>query len=115
MLNTNLTKDSFITAGKIFKTIIDKERAGKYLGRDVQFIPHVTGEIKNFLRRLAQNNNADVVMVEIGGTVGDISSISTSTNNNSNELRNTITNTNTVTNTNNNSNTNTNSNDISIK
>jgi len=72
MLNTNLTKDSFITAGRIFKTIIDKERAGKYLGRDVQFIPHVTGEIKNMLRRLALNSGAEVVMVEIGGTVGDI-------------------------------------------
>ena len=72
MLNMNLTKDSFVTAGRIFKTIIDKERAGKYLGRDVQFIPHVTGEIKNILRRLAMNADADVVMVEIGGTVGDI-------------------------------------------
>lgn len=72
MLNTNLTKNSFVTAGKIFKTIIDKERAGKYLGRDVQFIPHVTGEIKNMLRRLALESDADVVMVEIGGTVGDI-------------------------------------------
>jgi CTP synthase len=43
MLNKNFTKDNYLTAGKIFKTIIDKERAGKYLGRDVQFIPHVTG------------------------------------------------------------------------
>lgn len=72
MLNTNLTKDSFVTAGRIFKTIIDKERAGKYLGRDVQFIPHVTGEIKGILRGLAMKSDADIVMVEIGGTVGDI-------------------------------------------
>jgi CTP synthase len=72
MLNTNLTKNSFVTAGRIFKTIIDKERAGKYLGRDVQFIPHVTGEIKNILRTLAKDSDADIVMVEIGGTVGDI-------------------------------------------
>ena len=72
MLNVNLTSESFVTAGKIFKTIIDKERAGKYLGRDVQFIPHVTGEIKNILRSLAINSEAEVVMVEVGGTVGDI-------------------------------------------
>ena len=72
MLNTNLTKNNYLTAGKIFKIIIDKERAGKYLGRDVQFIPHVTGEIKGFLRNLAVESKADVVLVEVGGTVGDI-------------------------------------------
>ncbi len=72
MLNATLSHDNYITAGKIFKTIIDKERAGKYLGRDVQFIPHVTGEIKGFLRSLAAKSKADVVLVEVGGTVGDI-------------------------------------------
>ncbi len=72
MLNQNLTKDNFLTAGRLFKTIIDKERDGKYLGRDVQFIPHVTGELKNFLRELAMKSKADVLLVEIGGTVGDI-------------------------------------------
>lgn len=72
MLNQDLSKANYITAGKIFKMIIDKERAGKYLGRDVQFIPHVTGEIKGFLRGLALNSRADVVLVEVGGTVGDI-------------------------------------------
>ncbi len=71
-LHRNLTKDNYLTGGKIFKIIIDKERAGKYLGRDVQFIPHVTGEIKNFLRELGQKTNADVVLVEVGGTVGDL-------------------------------------------
>ncbi len=71
-LNRDLSKDNYLTAGKIFKMIIDKERAGKYLGRDVQFIPHVTGEIKNFLRELAIKSDADVVQVEVGGTVGDI-------------------------------------------
>ncbi len=71
-LNRNLCKDNYLAAGKIFKMIIDKERAGKYLGRDVQFIPHVTGEIKNFLRELAIKSNADIVLVEVGGTVGDI-------------------------------------------
>ncbi|MBI2545362.1 MAG: CTP synthase [Candidatus Aenigmarchaeota archaeon] len=71
-LHRNLTKDNYLTGGKIFKTIIDKERAGKFLGRDVQFIPHVTGEIKNFLRQLAMKSDADVVLVEVGGTVGDL-------------------------------------------
>ena len=72
MLNQNLTKDNYLTAGKLFKMIIDKERAGDFLGRDVQFIPHVTGEIKGFLRNLAVKSNADIVLVEVGGTVGDI-------------------------------------------
>ncbi len=71
-LHRNLTKDNYLTGGKIFKIILDKERAGKYLGRDVQFIPHVTGEIKNFLRELAMKTNADIVLMEVGGTVGDL-------------------------------------------
>ncbi len=71
-LNKNLCKDNYLTAGKIFKIIIDKERRGGYLGRDVQFIPHVTGEIKNFLRNLAIKSGADIVLVEVGGTVGDL-------------------------------------------
>ena len=75
MLDMDLTKDNYLTAGKIFKTIIDKERAGKYLGRDVQFVPHVTGEIKLFLRNLALKTQADIVLVEVGGTVGDLSLI----------------------------------------
>jgi CTP synthase len=72
MLNQDLSRLNYLTAGKIFKMIIDKERAGKYLGRDVQFIPHVTGEIKGFLRDLAVRSRADIVLVEVGGTVGDI-------------------------------------------
>ncbi len=71
-LNRNLTKDNYLTGGKVFKTIIDKERTGQYLGRDVQFIPHVVGEIKNFLRELAVKTDADVVQVEVGGTIGDL-------------------------------------------
>jgi CTP synthase len=71
-LNQDLSKDNYLTAGKIFKNIIDKERAGKYLGRDVQFIPHVTGEIKIFLRNLALKSKADIILVEVGGTAGDI-------------------------------------------
>ncbi len=71
-LNKNLCKDNYLTSGKIFKLVIDKERRGEYLGRDVQFIPHVTGEIKNFLRNLAMKSDADLVLVEVGGTVGDL-------------------------------------------
>lgn len=71
-LNKSLCKDNYLTSGKIFKVIIDKERRGEYLGRDVQFIPHVTGEIKNFLRNLAMKSDADLVLVEVGGTVGDL-------------------------------------------
>jgi CTP synthase len=72
MMNANFSKDNYLTSGKIFKMIIDKERAGKYLGRDVQFIPHVTGEIKGFLRSLAVKSGAEIILVEVGGTVGDI-------------------------------------------
>lgn len=71
LLGKNLTKDNFVTSGRIYKQIIEKERAGKYLGRDVQFIPHVTGEIKLAVRNLAIKTKADVVMIEIGGTIGD--------------------------------------------
>jgi len=71
-LDKSLSKDNYITAGKLFKSIIDKERAGLFLGRDVQFIPHVTGEIKKFARTLAVASDADIVMIEVGGTAGDL-------------------------------------------
>ena len=71
MLDQDLTRDNFITSGQIFRTVLDKERHGEYLGRDVQMIPHVTGEVKYKLRSLAMKQNADVVFVEVGGTVGD--------------------------------------------
>ena len=71
-LNKDLTRDNYLTSGKIFKTVIDKERGGQYLGRDVQYIPHVTGEIKRFVRTLAMNSSADIVTIEVGGTVGDL-------------------------------------------
>jgi len=70
--NQNYSKENYLTSGKIFKTIIEKERRGEFLGRDVQFIPHVTGEIKMFLRNLANLSKADIVLVEVGGTVGDL-------------------------------------------
>lgn len=71
-IGRNLSKNNYLTAGKLFKTIIDKERAGLFLGRDVQFIPHVTGEIKKFVRALAVLSDSDVVMIEVGGTAGDL-------------------------------------------
>ena len=71
-LGKNITKSNYLTGGKLFTKILAKEREGGYLGRDVQFIPHVTGEIKHFVRNLAMESGSDVVFVEVGGTVGDI-------------------------------------------
>jgi CTP synthase len=72
ILDQDLTRANFATSGQIFSSILHKERHGEYLGRDVQMIPHVTGEVKLRLRQLAAQSNADVVFVEIGGTVGDL-------------------------------------------
>ena len=71
-LHKNLSKDNYLTGGKIFKRVIEKERKGKYLGRDIQFIPHVTGEIKEFIRLLSMKEKPDIIIVEVGGTIGDI-------------------------------------------
>ncbi len=76
LLDQNLTRSNFTTAGQIYSGILDRERRGGYLGRDVQMIPHVTGEVKRRLRSLAMTGGgngqpADVVFVEVGGTVGD--------------------------------------------
>lgn len=72
MLDQNLSRHNFSTSGQIYRSVLDKERHGEYLGRDVQMIPHVTGEVKMRLRQLALRAKADVVFVEIGGTVGDL-------------------------------------------
>ncbi len=72
ILDQDLTSANFATSGQIFSTVLNKERAGSFLGRDVQMIPHVTGEVKMRLRELAVQSKADVVFVEVGGTVGDI-------------------------------------------
>jgi CTP synthase len=72
MLDQNLSKANFCTSGQIFNNVLNKERHGDYLGRDVQMIPHVTGEVKLKLRQLAAETDADMVFVEIGGTVGDL-------------------------------------------
>jgi CTP synthase len=71
MLDQDLTKSSYTTSGQIFRRILDRERNGEYLGRDVQMIPHVTAEVKYIIRDLAVKQDADVVFVEVGGTVGD--------------------------------------------
>src|SRR4028119_1867698 len=71
LLDQDLSRLNFTTNGQILSTVLKKERSGGYLGRDVQVIPHVVGEIKYKLRELAAKSNADVVFVEVGGTVGD--------------------------------------------
>ena len=72
MLDKDLSRINFATSGQIFRKVLGKERQGDYLGRDVQMIPHVTGEVKLRLREMAMASEADVVFVEIGGTVGDV-------------------------------------------
>jgi CTP synthase len=72
LLDQDLSAANFTTNGQIFREVLRKERDGEYLGRDVQTIPHVTGEIKLRLRELAAKSKADVVFVEVGGTVGDL-------------------------------------------
>jgi CTP synthase len=71
LLDQNLTGANFTTNGQILDSVLKKERSGGYLGRDVQVIPHVVGEVKLKLRELAAKRDADVIFVEIGGTVGD--------------------------------------------
>lgn len=73
--NVDLTKESSITSGKIYSAVIEKERRGDYLGACVQVIPHVTNEIKGRLLEASKASQADVIIVEIGGTVGDIESL----------------------------------------
>ena len=74
-INVDLSRMNNVTAGYIYKSVLEKERRGDYLGGTVQMIPHVTNEIKNFLRRGATHSQAELVIVEVGGTVGDIESL----------------------------------------
>lgn len=74
-LDINLTRDNNITTGKIYKNVIEKERKGEYLGKTVQIVPHITDEIKGWIRRVAKESQADFCLIEIGGTVGDIESM----------------------------------------
>ena len=71
-LDVNLTGDHNITTGKVYRAVIEKERRGDYLGKTVQIIPHITDEIKALLRAVGEKERADVVLIEMGGTVGDI-------------------------------------------
>lgn len=74
-LDANLGRDNNTTTGRIYGAVIQRERRGEYLGATVQIIPHVTNEIKDEIRRVAEQSGADVVIVEVGGTVGDIESL----------------------------------------
>ena len=74
-LDINIPKYHNITTGQVYSAVIEKERKGKYLGKTVQPIPHVTNEIKRRIRRPAEENGVDFVLVEIGGTVGDYENV----------------------------------------
>ncbi|MFN7309927.1 MAG: CTP synthase, partial [Vampirovibrionales bacterium] len=74
-IDTNLTKLNNVTAGRVYQTILKKERRGEYLGATVQVIPHVTNEIKQRIKDATTRLAPDVMIVEIGGTVGDIESL----------------------------------------
>ena len=74
-ITTRMRKSNNFTTGQIYKSVLEKERRGDYLGKTVQVIPHVTNEIQEFVRRGAEANKVDVAIVEIGGTVGDIESL----------------------------------------
>ncbi|MCR5202899.1 MAG: CTP synthase [Lachnospiraceae bacterium] len=73
-IDEDLTKYSNLTSGKVYWEVLNKERQGKYLGSTVQVIPHITNEIKEFVYRAGRETDADVVITEIGGTIGDIES-----------------------------------------
>ncbi len=73
-IDENLNKYSNLTTGKVFWNVLNKERRGEYLGSTVQTIPHITNEIKDFVYRVGRETDADVVITEIGGTIGDIES-----------------------------------------
>ena len=70
--STKLTRFNNLTSGQVYQRVLDKERRGDYLGKTVQVIPHVTDEIQNRIREIGEKSDADVVITEIGGTIGDI-------------------------------------------
>ena len=74
-IDENLTRDSNATTGSIYQAVLAAERRGDYLGKTVQVIPHITDEIKRRVLRVSEAEAVDVVLVEIGGTVGDIESL----------------------------------------
>jgi len=74
-LNVETSQTNNVTTGRIYQTVIEKERKGDFLGKTVQVIPHITDEIKRRIKLLGETNNYDVIITEIGGTVGDIESL----------------------------------------
>ncbi|HEY8314335.1 MAG TPA: CTP synthase [Candidatus Baltobacteraceae bacterium] len=74
-IDENLSRANNVTTGQVYNSVIDKERRGDYLGATVQVIPHITNEIKAHIKRVAEESHADVCIVEVGGTVGDIESL----------------------------------------
>jgi CTP synthase (UTP-ammonia lyase) len=74
-LDRTLSGDNNITTGKVYKEVIERERRGEYLGSTVQIIPHITNEIKRRIRKVASSGDLDLVVIEVGGTVGDIESM----------------------------------------
>jgi CTP synthase len=74
-INAKLTKFNNITTGQVYNTVINRERRGDYLGKTIQVIPHITDEIKNRIKKVGHVSGADIVIVEVGGTVGDIESL----------------------------------------
>ena len=74
-LNVETSQANNVTTGRIYQTVIEKERKGDFLGKTVQVIPHITDEIKRRIKLLGETNNYDVIITEIGGTVGDIESL----------------------------------------
>ena len=73
-IDEDLNKFSNLTTGKVYSNVLSKERRGEYLGKTVQVIPHITDEIKRFIYSVGKKTDADVVITEIGGTIGDIES-----------------------------------------
>lgn len=73
-IDENLTRYSNLTSGRVYWSVLNKERRGEYLGSTVQVIPHITNEIKEFVYRAGRETGADVIITEIGGTIGDIES-----------------------------------------
>jgi CTP synthase len=74
-IRAQMTKFNNVTTGQVYNTVISKERHGDYLGKTIQVIPHITNEIKERIKKVAQVSAADIVIIEVGGTVGDIESL----------------------------------------
>tara|TARA_B100000575_G_C23120096_1_gene648039 strand:+ start:674 stop:2299 length:1626 start_codon:yes stop_codon:yes gene_type:complete len=74
-IDSNMTKNNNTTTGQIYESVLEKERKGDYLGQTIQVIPHITNEIKSKVYSINKSNNFDVVIIEVGGTVGDIESL----------------------------------------